>query len=48
MSKKKIKLRSELKKFILNNTCKIAHKMATIKLEETDAFLVEETSTKKL
>ena len=43
-----MKLRSELKTFLVNNKCKIAHKVATIKLEEVENWLTEETSTKNV
>ena len=42
----KLKLRSELKTFILNNKCKIGNEIAKAKLEEVEDSLAEESSKK--
>ena len=42
----KMRLKSELKTFLLNNKCKVAHQIATTKLDEIEQYIVEETASK--
>ena len=42
----RLNIKAELKKFLLNNKCRIAHKKATKKLEKVEESLVEETASK--
>ena len=47
-SKGRLKLKAELKKFLLNNQGKIAQKIAMTKLEEIEESLIEETAAKNV
>ena len=42
----KLRLKSDLKTFLLNNKCKVAHPIETTKLDDIEQYIVEETASK--